>query len=812
MRSSVLDTSRSPKVEVRESGREAQYTSFNRPPAQKSDRRPLGKPEPRFVHFLKKLTPAEGWLAFLLLAVALYSVVFSITVANWVAHSTLLFWSPVIGLVAGLIIAKVPRMPQPILHLAACVVGYWLAVWLTSSMAYRISWLVLLAGLRDAVTGSISGTLPATEILFFFYLAFLTYFLGYFGSWLVYRARLPWLVALVYCSILLVNLNYVKQDRSYLVVILAGALVLLIARIQLVNQIAQWTREGLHTDRPWLRKMTTRAMQGACLLTVVVLLTGWLLPAVKQPDAGKNLWQSVDNAWTNVINGRASLQNPKGIFQPYQAPTNFFGDQLFVGGNVHLPPGDVLRYTGSPSGPQYLAGFTYNNFDGHTWTTSLTSNFTRNVDANGTLPVDSLGNGSTQVTVDVTVLQPPAGTKSYIFGPPQPVSFNVPVTVYTDGKITGAWTAQNPLTKGARYSVTSAVPPTDAQTLSSVPLPADQQDVWRADKNYASLALYYMQVPQDLSSNARALTKQWTNGATNAYIALKMLEKRLSDPTQFTYSLDNPSAPNNVDAIDWLLQTKIGYCTYYASAMAVMGRILGVPTRVINGFTQGHYDPRQKAWVVQGSDAHSWVQAYFPSFGWISFDPTPGFSQGAAPASQVTPQPVPAKAAAKPTVVPTPKKQVINQPQQQPASRPSVQSAAPKNVTGNVNQNFLIWLSAFVLLISILVFLTAAITYWWRTLYRNSTFVAGMFWRLCWIASRAGLAPSSWQTPYEYSRMLSQYFPQKATPLWHLTELFVRDRWGAPSQVPQQREVEHIEQLWPTLRQMFFQLWMRKRK
>ena len=65
-------------------------------------------------------------------------------------------------------------------------------------------------------------------MVFLFYLTFLSFFLAYFGVWLIYRARLPWLVALIYCAIMLVNLNYIKQDLSYLVIIMLAALSLLI--------------------------------------------------------------------------------------------------------------------------------------------------------------------------------------------------------------------------------------------------------------------------------------------------------------------------------------------------------------------------------------------------------------------------------------------------------------------------------------------------------------------------------------------------------------------------------------------------------
>src|SRR6266699_3486012 len=327
-----------------------------------------------------RLTPGEGWLALLLLGIAVYSVVFSIIFANWVDFSYSLLFSTAVGLLLGLCIAKIQRFPQAILHLAAVLLGYWLSIWLVSAFAYHISWLLLLENLRSVISGGFTSTVSSnSEMVFLFYLTFLSFFLAYFGVWLIYRARLPWLVALVYCSILLVNLNYIKQDLSYLVIILAGAVLLLIARVHLADQLHQWMREGLHTSRSWLRTMTWRSMQVATVLTVLTLLTSWVLPIHNQPPSGKDFWNKMDNAWENMINGRASLQNPQGMLQPYNPPSNFFGDQLMVTGSVHLPAGEVLHYS-SVTGPHYLEGFTYNLFDGHTWTSSLSDNTSHNFD------------------------------------------------------------------------------------------------------------------------------------------------------------------------------------------------------------------------------------------------------------------------------------------------------------------------------------------------------------------------------------------------------------------------------------------------
>jgi hypothetical protein len=79
--------------------------------------------------------------------------------------------------------------------------------------------------------------------------------------------------------------------------------------------------------------------------------------------------------------------------------------------------------------------------------------------------------------------------------------------------------------------------------------------------------------------------------------------------------------------VDFVNETKRGYCQHYAGAMALMLRLLGVPSRVAVGFTSGKYDTGDKEWTVKDTNAHAWVEVWFPEFGWIPFDPTPGRGQ-----------------------------------------------------------------------------------------------------------------------------------------------------------------------------------------
>jgi len=92
---------------------------------------------------------------------------------------------------------------------------------------------------------------------------------------------------------------------------------------------------------------------------------------------------------------------------------------------------------------------------------------------------------------------------------------------------------------------------------------------------------------------------------------------------EFRYEEQPPATPSGQEPLDFFInESHLGYCQHYAGAMALMLRLLGIPARVAAGFVPGHY--RDGTWTVTDHDAHTWVEVWFPHYGWLAFDPTPG--------------------------------------------------------------------------------------------------------------------------------------------------------------------------------------------
>jgi protein-glutamine gamma-glutamyltransferase len=157
--------------------------------------------------------------------------------------------------------------------------------------------------------------------------------------------------------------------------------------------------------------------------------------------------------------------------------------------------------------------------------------------------------------------------------------------------------------------------------LSQLP-PLDRARLEAAGAEYpADVAERYLQLPDGLDARITALARSATERAVTRYDKAATLESFLK--TKYSYTLDLTGKPGPDPLAHFLFETRAGHCEYFASAMTVMLRTLGIPAREVNGFLPGEYNELGGDYIVRASDAHSWVEAYFPGNGWMVFDPTP---------------------------------------------------------------------------------------------------------------------------------------------------------------------------------------------
>jgi transglutaminase-like putative cysteine protease len=190
-----------------------------------------------------------------------------------------------------------------------------------------------------------------------------------------------------------------------------------------------------------------------------------------------------------------------------------------------------------------------------------------------------------------------------------PLSYNQPVKTYWHGQTDFVRAVTE---EGPRYDAVSrmtAATPDELRQASLQNIPP-------------AITTRYTQLPQDLPARIHELAAEVAAEAPTPYDQARAIERFLR---QYNYSLDVQLPPAGVDPVDYFLfELQEGYCDYYASAMVVMARSVGLPARIATGFLA---QPAEEDGIqtVRQIDAHSWAEVYFAAYGWVEFEPTAQF-------------------------------------------------------------------------------------------------------------------------------------------------------------------------------------------
>jgi transglutaminase-like putative cysteine protease/large-conductance mechanosensitive channel len=255
-------------------------------------------------------------------------------------------------------------------------------------------------------------------------------------------------------------------------------------------------------------------------------------------------------------------------------------------------------------------GVALSTFDGRAWTNSYEQTQLR-AGLDGTYRLAPLlrNPSATGRLIHYRVMMEPLGTNVFFLAErPQSITGNFrPIAIDAGGAVYDL-DADHPVNQ---YEAESRLPEIDVDEL-------------RLARNSASDGMEkYLALPL-LDARIGRLAEEVAAAAPSNYDKAVAVERYLS--THFGYTLELPRSYTQDPIANFLFERKRGHCEYFASAMAVMLRSLHIPSRIITGFRGGEYNDLTGQYVVRASDAHSWVEAYFPGSGWISFDPTPAAS------------------------------------------------------------------------------------------------------------------------------------------------------------------------------------------
>ncbi len=262
----------------------------------------------------------------------------------------------------------------------------------------------------------------------------------------------------------------------------------------------------------------------------------------------------------------------------------------------------------------------------------------------------------------------------------------------------------------------------------------------------------YLQLPETVTQRTQDLAGRLSEDATNPYDKAIAIQEFLR--STITYNENIAAPPRDQDVVDYVVfDSREGYCEYYASAMAVMLRSQGVPARVVGGYYPAPWDEQAQGYLYRQENAHLWVEAYFPGYGWIPFEPTASqeeISYGdVATAVPSTPVPTPAPT---PTTEPSPATPT-------PPAGGGITLPPPPDINGLLDQPSRIFgIAGLVALLAGLTAVAALVVVWnWRL--RGLPPMAGFFARMTNAATLTGLRQQETQTPQEFAQTLGMRVP-----------------------------------------------------
>ncbi|MBA2678703.1 MAG: hypothetical protein H0U76_09975, partial [Ktedonobacteraceae bacterium] len=273
---------------------------------------------------------AEGWFSLVLLAIVVYSTIWSIQAADWVDHLNTLTFVTAIGLLLGVLAAKQRRFSRLLVHSAVVFLGLLLALWQTALAFYggSISGFVQGIGRWSAVLAG--GGASNDDSIFLLLILALGFLLAYASAWLLYRTRTPWLLVIANGIVLLINLENVPPAYIIFLIVFLIASLLLLLRFNLFESVQRWNRSGLRypDDLGW------DIMQAGALISVGILVFSWILPGDYKNPTASLIWDSksspfvqLENVWDRAIAVNGGV-NP--------ANHGNFRDTLVLGGDPNL--------------------------------------------------------------------------------------------------------------------------------------------------------------------------------------------------------------------------------------------------------------------------------------------------------------------------------------------------------------------------------------------------------------------------------------------------------------------------------------------
>lgn len=640
-----------------------------------------------FIKTLIKFSPKEGWDTFILVLAMVCVSAWIVREAEWVATPGL-WLIMVLSTVVGLFTAKAKMVPWIVSLAVGVLIGLVVAIWQTSTLivdqntlgAFREVIDHVVVWFQIARSDEINRDLIPPTL----YLLCLAWLLGYISTWVLFRFSNAWIGILLNGVAILTTLSFMPDYFIYRFYIFLMIAFVVVGRLTIVQRHDEWNSNGIFTKSKMIN--TLISIPAIIIISGIVLMLANGIPVYKIGDKTiAKLWTrarqpiatGVENDFARMFSGITSKKNVSG---------RFFGDILPFQGKISFGGETVIWATSQE--PTYWLSRTYSEYTPLGWKTGKTIKseveslslpdedivndlglsyqmlqlgFTTktafiggNVNwINRPVVVETLAPKEFNIDLDSpnpslpddiriyaakmrSLLNPPPNKYVELF-----VIENLPedlllVNIKPGGEVQD-WKNQKTLTVKRKepqksgivsWQFKEAVQKDEVYEMYAYIPDVTYKGLRNTSVDYNTyISDHYLNLPSTLPTRISELAKSITNDIEHPVDKALAIETFLRDEGGFKYSQDIASPPANGDSVDWFLfDTKVGYSDYFASAMTVMMRSVGVPSRMAVGYASGELI-KEDFRSIKDSDSHGWVQVYFPKYGWVDFEPTPNWDK-----------------------------------------------------------------------------------------------------------------------------------------------------------------------------------------
>tara|TARA_B100000749_G_scaffold108105_1_gene82699 strand:- start:341 stop:2863 length:2523 start_codon:yes stop_codon:yes gene_type:complete len=795
----------------------------------------------------RTMRPNEGWVAAALLALNLVVVVMSVERADWVPSPNLVLVL-FMAMLTGLVLYRIPIWSIALLPVGL-VVGLAIILWQLSNFTIND---VTINGTGEVIErldlwldAARTGSISIDSLPFSFGLMTATWLTGFLGAWLFLRYGNFWGVFVLGGIGLLSNLTFLPPNTAFHLGFFLFTALLLISRVQAVRRKHEWERRSVKVDD----HLTGLSLTDSLALTILVIVVAFLLPMAPK-------WGTANDAYESMRNPLQTMEDDfNRLFAglPARRPMGFriWDNVMAFQGSIYPTTTQVL-WVDSPT-ELYWKARTYSTYNGKGWLSEHTvteqlgyaPEFTQSgvnrlrtgvtytvtplysskklFSSDQVLDVDRDVMIETQAPpvfrIDLDLLRQAGSLPDYLkdvgdgllltleargtFVSDQDLALSLPPQFRMDNvereearavrveftealpAISEVLSVTSPRGKfkiGEPYEVTSAISSAGPEELRGA---SSKYPAWVQER--------YLQLPPDLPQRVNDLAARVVGGVHTPYDKASAVENYLK--SNYTYNLRVDPPPFNADGVDHFLFTlREGYSEYFGSTMAVMLRTVGVPARLAVGYTTGDEIGEEDLFSVTDSHNHAWVEVYFPDFGWIPFEPTPGKSLPGVyqPGAERPEAPEGGQADVEPF---------------DDECFDGLEDCFNQNLTES-NFEFSIETDEDSSIIDLWPWLVSALAglavaggsvrwLWGRFLAMpNNPRIA--FRRMSTLASLASAGPTEFQTPYQFGYRLQEALPAQKTPVSIIVAAYVRNRYGNKNSTNSEQRVLAVA--WQRLR------------